>query len=85
MSRRKHPVNEINLQIVDVECDKNKLGTQYLIITWSSDIGFGEYGFYKNKDSNQWKIDSECMDANDDKEFGEKLLKLWIEQCTIIG
>lgn len=80
---RKHPVKEINLKIIDVSCNQNELGTQYLRIEWASDIGFGEYEFYKTKDSDQWKIDSECMDRGDDKEFGQELLRLWLESCIV--
>jgi hypothetical protein len=80
---RKHPVKEINLKIIDVSCNQNELGTQYLRIEWASDIGFGEYEFYKTKDSDQWKIDSEYMDRGDDKEFGQELLRLWLESCIV--
>lgn len=59
-------------------------GWSGLDINWSSpDIGFGVYGFKKHKDSTQWEADTEAMDSNDDREFGHKLLELWLKSMII--
>ena len=81
---RKHDVNKINLQVDDVE-----MCCGGIIISWSSDIGFGQYtiGMHSvdgNPDNVEWVAESECMDKNDDKAFGAKLLSLWMEQIKIV-
>ena len=79
---RKYDSKEIDLKIVDVTTGKNRLGTQFLNISWMATIGFGEYIFYKERNSN-WRISSETMDSNDDKEFGKELLSLWLNECEV--
>ena len=32
----------------------------------------------------KWVAMSECMDRDEDKEFGKKLLALWMEQIQIV-
>jgi hypothetical protein len=81
---RKHEVKKIHLEITNVEFFKND-HDQGMIISWASDIGWGEYTFYKSKDSEQWNIESEAMDANDDKEFGQELLHLWLNECNVVS
>ena len=85
---RKHNVNEINLKVEEVQPfvvgdDKG------LVIMWSSDIGFGEYTIrstpsISNLEEKRWLVESECMDIDEDKAFGKKLLELWLDQCLII-
>lgn len=83
MSNRKHNVKEINLQVDDFEPFVNDDHVGF-IISWSSDIGWGEYTVYKDKDSDQWYGDSECMDRGDDKEFISELMRLFIEKMRCL-
>lgn len=76
---RKHDVNNINLEINKIDVNDNGI-----FIQWSSDIGFGGYSIYKDKEE-KWKAASECMDCNNDKDFGKKLLELFINQVEITG
>ena len=81
---RKHDVNKINLQIDEVE-----MFGSVIIISWSSDIGFGQYTIRKqtvdgDPDNVEWVAESECMDKDDDKAFGAKLLSLWMEQIKLV-
>lgn len=55
-----------------------------IVIEWSSDIGFGEYTFFKRKDRLLWAAESETMDSDEDKAFGRKLLELWMDQILIV-
>ena len=85
---RKHNVNEINLRIDSIEpfvMDECK----GVVISWSSKIGFGQYTLRTVPaawDPNEtiWVGESECMDNMMDKEFGKKLMQLWIDQTIII-
>ncbi len=81
---RKHDVNAINLSVYDVApiCGG-------IIIRWTSDLGFGEYTIYTSdlkaeEGEKRWVAMSECMDRGEDKEFGKKLLELWMEQIQIV-
>ena len=74
---RRNNVNEINLTIEDFEVRKD-----FIRISWSSDIGFGEYDLFK--DAGEWCAMSECMDNNEDKEFIEKLIELFVKQLNIV-
>ena len=81
---RKHDVNKINLQIDEVE-----MVCGGIVIYWSSDIGFGQYTIGTHlvegdPDNVEWVAESECMDKDDDKAFGAKLLSLWMEQIKIV-
>ena len=89
---RKHDVNKINLQIDEVE-----MVCGGIVIYWSSDIGFGQYTIGRrtvdgNPDNAEWvggdnrftKKEPECMDKDNDKAFGAKLLSLWMEQIKIV-
>ena len=67
------------LTIVDVTTGKNRLGVQWLNISWIATENMGECIFFKEHGSNQWKVKSEGMS----KEFCAKLLKLWLEGCKI--
>lgn len=81
---RKIDIENINLKVDRV--DPFELdGEKGVVISWSSDIGFGEYAFIKRESSGLWLVDSERMDTDDDKAFGKKLLELWMEQMLIVG
>ena len=77
---RKHNVKDIHLTITDVEPFVNERHSG-VIISWDSDIGFGEYTIYK--EGNTWHADTETMDHGEDKEFGRELLKLWMDRIKI--
>ncbi|MBR3247128.1 MAG: hypothetical protein IKG03_01870 [Clostridiales bacterium] len=81
---KKEKVESINLRIDSViPCWEG------IIIRWSSDIGFGEYCITTDHNDQEkpeettWIADTECMDTNEHKALGEKLLQLWMEQIRI--
>lgn len=80
---RRFPVDSINLEVYDVNPFVNERGSG-VVISWDSDIGFGEYTIYKRADSDQWCGDSEHMDNNEDKDFIKELMKLFIEKLNIV-
>ena len=85
---RKHNVNEIELKIESIEpfvLDKFK----GVVISWSSKIGFGQYTLRTTPatwgpNKTVWVGESECMYNMMDKEFGKKLMQLWMDQNIII-
>lgn len=80
---RRHAIADINLKITDVVpfIGEETFG---FTITWSSDIGWGEYTIFKNRDTNMWVADAECMDSNEDKDFIKELMRLFIEEIQIL-
>lgn len=65
-----------NLEITDVEIwndDNKNIG---LRLSWSANIGWGQYtiGFYDGK----WYVDSESMENPEDREFGRLILNTWL-------
>lgn len=83
MSRR-FEVNNINLDAYEFKPFVNEKYTG-VVISWDSDIGFGEYTIYKEVGSDLWYAESEHMDVNDDKSFIQELMKLFIEKLDIVG
>lgn len=81
---RRHDIKEINLQITDLVPFNNEKRAGF-IIHWFSKIGWGEYTIYKEHGSMQWKADSETLDRNNDKEFIEELMRLFIAELQIIS
>lgn len=82
MSERRLKIE--NLQIDEVSVFKNEeQNVEGFTIHWSANIGFGEYVIYKDTESGKWYADTECMDSNTDKSFGEMLLKLFIQDINI--
>lgn len=81
---RKHNVKEINLEITNIEPFINDRREGF-IIQWSSKTGWGEYALYKEKGSNEWHADSECMDFANDKEFITKLMNCFIDKLIIVS
>lgn len=57
-----------------------------VIISWSGNIGWGEYAIYRDKDDQELKLygDSECMDYQDDKSFLQNLMKLLMDKIEIV-
>ena len=80
---RRFPVDSINLEVYDVNPFVNERGSG-VVISWDSDIGFGEYTIYKRVDSDEWRGDSEHMDSNEDNAFIKELMKLFIEKLDIV-
>lgn len=80
---RRFPVDSINLEVFDVNPFVNERGSG-IVISWDSNIGFGEYTIYKRVDSDEWHADSEHMDNNEDKAFLKELLKLFVEKLDIV-
>ena len=79
---RKHPIEEINLQVTGVSVFSNS-DYDGLAIEWSADIGWGQYTFLKEHGTSEWIADSEHMDGPDDRAFGQELLRLWLAECTV--
>lgn len=71
-----------NLQIDEVNCFENSRGNG-VIISWSSNIGFGELTLYHRNDDNKWKADTECMCNNEDKEFIRMVLNKWVDEMEV--
>ena len=84
----KYNVDEIHLKLEKVEPFKHdEIGG--MVISWRSDIGFGQYTFVSkpapwNKNIRLWWAESETMDKDEDKDFGRKLLELWMNQVIIM-
>jgi len=52
---RKHDLKKINLRVIDVQpFHWDNLKREGLTITWASDIGFGEYVFYRQYDPDKY-------------------------------
>ena len=79
---RRFSVDSINLEVYDVQPFVNERGSG-IIISWDSNIGFGEYTIYKRVGSDEWCADSEHMDNNEDKDFIKELMKLFIEKLNV--
>ena len=74
----KYDVNAINLKVYDVTPIHGGI-----ILRWTSSLGFDEYTIFTSdlkddEEDRKWVAMSECMDRGEDKEFGKKLLELWI-------
>lgn len=89
-SMRKHDLDSINLSINRVESWNNEkyMG---LDIYWNANIGFGLYRFFLDKNNpEEWLIESETMDGKNedgtiDKDFGRKLLNMWLDSMKVIS
>ena len=80
--------NEIDLKIENIEPFVLE-DCQGIVISWSSRIGFGQYTLRavpSISDPNiiQWLGESECIDDYTHKEFGRKLMQLWMDQVLLI-
>ena len=55
-------------------------------LNWDSNIGFGEMTFFKDKrDENpHWKVDTECMSDNEDKEFIKLVLLKFADKIDVV-
>ena len=59
------------------------------VISWSSDVGFGQYTIISRPSlgdpaEHTWIAESEGMDDIDDQSLGRKLLELWMDQVIIV-
>ena len=79
-------MSKIDINNIDLKIKKAEPFTLYdesgIVISWSADIGFGEYTFICR--SGLWYAPSEGMDHEEDKAFGRKLLELWMDQIIIV-
>lgn len=73
--KRKIDIDNIHLEVAEFHPFSNDQ-FEGVVIEWDSDIGCGEYQIYRKKGTKDWFFDSECMDSNEDKRFGEKLFSL---------
>ena len=78
---RKHPVDTINLKIIEIHPFYLPDGNNGFVIEWDSDIGFGQYIIYKTPDG--FVADSEHRDSNEDKDFIKELMRLFIEDLKV--
>ena len=86
---RKYDVNEINLRVDQVEPFVFDEKISGVVISWSSDIGFGQYTLrtapaIHDPNDKVWLAETECMDNNEDQSFGRKLLELWMDKALVI-
>ncbi len=71
-----------NLTIDDIDLYQNeKDGTKQIKISWSANIGFGEYTLQYI--DGKWTGDSECMDRGEDKSFLTSLFTEFIKMITV--
>lgn len=75
---------EVEIDEVQAEAFRNEEETDVIIFSWIGNIGFGEYALHKDKGSDIWKADSECMDRGEDKEFIRLLLDKFVEGLEIV-
>ncbi len=74
----------INIDKINLKLDKIATAKGRIMLSWSSDVGFGTYALWRNGDDN-WAGDSECMDDNNDKAFILKLMELFVEKLNVRG
>ena len=80
MCKSKNEIFDINVSAIE-----NNEETQVILLNWVGSIGFGEYTLYREKDSEVWKADSECMDNNEHKEFLKQILMKFVENVEVVG
>lgn len=78
---REHPVDTINLKIIEIRPFYLPDGNNGFVIEWDSDIGFGQYIIYTTPRG--FVADSEHMDSNEDKDFIKELMRLFIEDLKV--
>ena len=58
-------------------CDPKYFPNQIcFLFNWSADIGFGQFSYRYNKDTEKWTFDTEQMPA----EFCADVFKFWIKE-----
>ena len=71
------------LEIVSVEAWRNEMCPRGAIrITWSGDIGFGQYDIVVGDDG-KLRGYSECMEGTEDKYFSRELFRLLHESIVV--
>jgi len=78
-------MKRINLDEINLAIESVHILGDTIIIRWSSDIGFGEYVIHQFGKTQKFFAESECIDNNEDKAFGTKLLALWMKQIKVVG
>jgi hypothetical protein len=71
-----------DLEIDEVCCFENSKRSG-VILSWSANIGFGELTIYKGNGNDKWRVDSECMCNNEDKEFIRMVLNKWVDEMVV--
>lgn len=75
--------SKVNVEVCDVEPFANNKYKGFTL-TWSGNIGFGEYTIYQNADDpDKWKADSEHMDTTEDKWFLKLLMEDFINKLEV--
>lgn len=69
--------------IYEFECFSNE-NYQGFKLGWDSTIGYGEMTFVKEVGSEDWKVETEAMSDNTDKEFIKLVLDKFIEKLDVI-
>lgn len=74
----------VEIEIYDVELSSvyEVEGNKIFVLSWHSNIGFGEMTFIKNKD--QYEVETETMSTNENKEFIKLVLDKFIEKLNVI-
>lgn len=70
-------INNVELS----NCFKNEKYEGF-ILSWDSNIGFGEMTFLKQ--DNKTVVETECMSSNKDKEFIKLVLEKFIENLEVV-
>ena len=78
----KTKVEDLSIENVEFFDNNTREG---IYLSWSANIGFGEVKIFREKYTETWKADTECMCSNDDKEFMRMVLNAWVEQIEIEG
>ena len=72
--------NEVHVTLDSIDFFNNH-GVQGMVLSWSGNIGFGEYTLWKTADG-EYMCDSEYMESEDDRWFLKNLLKQLLEKVT---
>lgn len=74
---------EINLELTEIT-PFARLGKHGIILSWSSDIGFGEYTLYQTDKEYKWYGESECMDWGENKQLLRALLQKLADMVEVV-
>ena len=66
------------MEIIDLRVDGVVVGHNYIILSWSANIGFGELTLHKD-DEEGWVADTECMGAD----FVKCVLSAWVNTMKV--
>ena len=66
------------MEITDLRVVGVVVGHNYIILSWSANIGFGELTLYKD-DEEGWVADTECMG----EDFVKRVLSAWADTIKV--